>query len=153
MRSIPFKTLGFSCLLNILLLLSFTTFAQNVPSVEGDLMGPVKKSCYSWKTVYSSGPYEVKYCASVDDPLSKSWKTVVYFQSTFPESAYLILHADVRHKDGEFMKNKSIAGGNLYRGNDFQDYDMCDYVSFYNERIKYLKIGDKIIYDEFQRKW
>lgn len=136
-----------------LAIISVNLFAQQ--SVDGNLdISPPKaetNNCYSWETVYSNGPYEVKYCASVNDPKSKSWKTVVYFKSTFPESAYLILHADVRHKDGEFRNNQSIAGGTLYKGNDFEDYDLCDYVSFYNERIKYLKIGNKVIYDNFQR--
>lgn len=134
-----------------LILMSISVCAQETDRVNF-VEKPKKTNCYSWKTVYSAGPYEIKYCASVDDPISKSWKTAVYFQSNFPESTYLILHADVRHKNGEFLSNKSIAGGLLYKGNGFQDYDLCDYVSFYNERIKYLKIGERIIYDEFQRK-
>lgn len=109
-------------------------------------------ACTNWKMIYSAGPYEVSYCPNINDPKSTSWKTVIYFKSSFPESTYLILHADVRHKDGDFLANQRIASGTLYRGNNFEDYSLSDYVSFQNERIKYLKIGGRIIYDDFQRK-
>lgn len=151
MKKRYYKQVLFTC--GLLAIFSVKLFAQE--SVEGSIdMSPSKpktNNCYSWKTVYSAGPYEVKYCASVDDTKSKYWRTVVYIKSTFPESAYLILHADVRHKDGEYRDNQRIAGGTLYKGNGFEDYGQCDYVSFNNERIKYLKIGNKVIYDNFQR--